>query len=178
MHLPDGAWGALPLGARSITERCICKDNAGAGRVWDRGDASTGLTLWTGRGGAGQRARAAAHLVEAVRNGEEGADEKEPRHPEARRWLANFGVHALRRRKQTNKQARPRPRQKRASRRRASSCGRHARLPPPPAQAARPAAAAAQAEPVRPAAAGLGRRPPKRTAARQGTPRQMGACGP
>ena len=33
--------------------------------------------------------------MEAVRNGEEGADEKEPRHPEARRWLANFGVHAL-----------------------------------------------------------------------------------
>ena len=83
-----------------------CEDNAGAGRVWDRGDASTGLTLWTGRRGAGQRARAAAHLVEAVRDGEEGADEKEPRHPEARRWLANFGVHALRRRKQTNKQVR------------------------------------------------------------------------
>ena len=87
--------GALPLGARSITERKNRKDNAGAGRVWDRGDASTGLTLWTGTRGAGQRARAAAHLVEAVRNGEEGADEKEPRHPEARRWLANFGVHAL-----------------------------------------------------------------------------------
>ena len=74
--------------------------------MWDRGDASTGLTLWTGRGGAGQRARAAAHLVEAVRNGEEGADEKEPRHPEARRWLANFGVHALRRTKPTNKRGR------------------------------------------------------------------------
>ena len=44
--------------------------------------------------------------MEAVRNGEEGADEKEPRHPEARRWLANFGVHALRRTKQTNKRGR------------------------------------------------------------------------
>ena len=51
--------------------RSAARTTWGAGRLWDRGDASTGLTLWTGRGGAGQRARAAAHLVEAVRNGEE-----------------------------------------------------------------------------------------------------------